>query len=402
MQGHPLQGNKTSVSKRVNTMHPVKFFLAACFSLLLHLPPAFAIQRENLPTPSDLALEIPDVNGQPSYWDVPAVTGIVLARYEFKRIKNWQRSPDQPADPSAFQLQCSREGDAIKIDLSIIFGLIEKSRTLPTEGLQGQLIGSYSARLGESLSLQELARFGIEPIKVKIVASNTRDVDPSQIQNKTKSLQVVRAETTRDYYSLLELRNISSKSIIALNLSHQMVWSEVGPLIAPGRSLTTGFLRPESGWPEQRDQPPGTPARLLPFSNVVFEDLTFEGERDFAIQIAVWRRGARIQVPRVVSLLQAAIEELQQDSQRALYNLRQRVSSLSYEPESPVIDDLARRLMPLTELQRDNLIRELRSKLKFIHDSVLATIEHYVEEEVTKGTSRESWLRLLRDNYAKR
>lgn len=56
------------ISERANTMHLVKFFLAAaCFTLLLHLPTALATQGENFRGPSDLALEIPDVNGQPSY-----------------------------------------------------------------------------------------------------------------------------------------------------------------------------------------------------------------------------------------------------------------------------------------------------------------------------------------------
>jgi hypothetical protein len=68
--------------------------MALSFFALLHSLNASALQREHLPTPSDYSPEIHDGDGEPVYLPVPAATGNVFARYGFKRIKNWQRPPN--------------------------------------------------------------------------------------------------------------------------------------------------------------------------------------------------------------------------------------------------------------------------------------------------------------------
>jgi hypothetical protein len=254
------------ITTKENIMHPMRLFLTAIsFFALLHSPSASAVQRDYFPTPSDYSLEIQDGDGEPMYLPVPAATGNVFARYGFNRIKNWQRPPEQSQDASAFQVKCLREGDAIKLYLTIIFGPIEKFRTLPREGLRGQLIGSYSARLGETVSLQELADFGIEPINITVVPSGSRRLDSSEIDNKTKAIEVVRADEARGDYRV-EVRNISSKNVIALYVRGRgsVGFAQTFLLIAPGQVHKTGIHDPGSGWGPPQGRRTDRPEDLLP------------------------------------------------------------------------------------------------------------------------------------------
>lgn len=384
-------------------MHPGLVLAAVLSIALLQSPPTLAIQRDHFPAPSDYAVKVPDKNGKPSYFDVPATRGEIFVCYEFKQIKNWQRPPDQSTDALAYQLKCRREGDTIRIDLSVVFGLPGRSnslgiaRTLPPEGLPGQLIGSYSARLGETLNLQELASFGIEPISITVVSSRSRTLDPSEIGNETKAIQVVGAYKARDNYQL-ELKNISSKDIIALSVRGGLTQvSHAGSIIAPGQVDTLGFA--DHGWRPLQDQRLGEQGPKLVVADVVFADLTFEGQKEFAIRVAATRRGARTQWARVVPLLQAALEGLQRDSERALNSLRQQISALDEDVESSVVDQLARFFLPLTEKQRGSLTYQLKDSLKSEKGALLSLITYYVAEEAVTGTSRESWLKHVTEIY---
>src|SRR5690242_4912235 len=89
--------------------------------VLLPLPSALAFQYvAPFPAPTDFALKIPDITGKPVYY--PALPeGDVWVTDAFKRIANWQRPANLPADPSAYQIAYRRDGDVVEIKLSILF-----------------------------------------------------------------------------------------------------------------------------------------------------------------------------------------------------------------------------------------------------------------------------------------
>ena len=380
----------------MSNMVPRLVFPVVLSIALLQFSATLAVQRDYFPTPSDYSVKIPAMKGTDIYVEVPAATGEVFACYEFRRINNWQRPPEQSADPSAFQLKLRRVGDAIEMDLSVVFGPIEQFRTLPTKGLQGQHIGSYSVRLSETVNLQELAGFGIEPISVTVVSSRSRILDSSEIENGTRAIELVRAEKARDHYRLL-LKNISSKNIVGLSVKGGLSSVSNGTLIAPGQVYTMGFS--DYGW--RPAQEPGSVEQTptLVIANVVFADLTYEGEKEFAIKVAASRQAVRIQWARIVPLLQAALEGLRQDREKALNDLRQQVSALGEEPESSIVDAVAKYFVPITDKQRIVLVCELRDILQSEKLFLLALLKYHEHEESTKGTSRESWLKHMSDAY---
>lgn len=380
---------------------------------LLHLPSAFAMQRDRFPKPSDYAVRMPGYDARFSYHEVPAAKGVCpLALHDFKRIKDWQRPPDQTDEPKAIQFKFRREGDAIEVDLSLIFGPIEKFRTLPRKGLPAESIGSYSLRLGESASLQELARFGVEPFEIKVVSAHSRAIDPSRVVNWTKSVEVVRVDKARDHY-LIAFKNTSSKNIIGMRVYFPTGEAPYGgflpshskPLMAPGEVYELEFYEPG----HKNKQGKREPVRFT-VAGVVFDDFTYEGEKENAFQIAARIRGEEIQWHRIISMLKEAVAAYGQNKQRALDKLKKDAAALGTEPENSMIADLIKRFSPLTEKELSRLIYHLKDQLNGEKCALLRRIEYGESlertnggflESPTKDGGRENWLTAQRNGYEK-
>ena len=385
-----------------NIARPRTAFLSvACFIMLMQVQPGVAGQREFWPAPGDYAVEITDGAKVRSYTIVPAADPVTpMAIYSFSRIPGWQRPPDQQGDPTAVQLKCRRESNQVRIDVSLAYGRIEGFRTLPEDGLRGQSIGSYSAGRGETVTIQELTRFGIEPISVKVVSARIRALDVSSIVNKTKSLELVRAQKERDAY-VFEVKNISSKHIVALRTrggtSH---FAGARALIAPGERFVTGYEERSDGWKDPLNPAPDPAERPRTLvADVVFQDLTFEGDKAFALETAASRRGQRAQWGRMAPLLKEALAASRPEGKGNLENLRQQISALSEEVDYKEIDELARHFSPVTTEQRGMLVREMKGSLRWEKAVAIGATKIFESEETTKGTSRESWLKLLIEAY---
>jgi hypothetical protein len=114
--------------------------------------------------------------------------------------------------------------------------------TLPEGGVAGEVIGSHSGRPGESITFNELARYGLEPFTVKVVSSNARPGDPSEIINMTSSIEVLSVDKTRGKY-LIALRNNSSKNVIGyvtfVNGEKTTSYAGKNPLLAARETIDT-------------------------------------------------------------------------------------------------------------------------------------------------------------------
>lgn len=291
------------------------FFLTVSW-LLLILTPSFAQQgdsfhRNRFPKPGDLSVRLPDVRDARFYLEVPVAIPVVPVLFPRpKRLKDWQ-PPDQQAEPSSLQLKASRNGEAVKIDVILVSNDPSESKTagnsitfttLPEGGVAGKVIGSHSGRLGESIAFNELARYGLEPFTVKVVSSNARPGDPSEIINKTSSIEVLSVDKTRGKY-LIALRNNSSRNVIAHvtsangETSITYAYSGKNPLIEVGQTIDTfiGFTIRQPRNPtlnDDLDEPQDVKATIIA---VVFEDYSFEGDEKSALEVIAHFRANPIQ-----------------------------------------------------------------------------------------------------------
>lgn len=383
-------------------MHRIRLLPSVIWLIVLSaLPAAVAGRQFSFPTPGDLVMEMSVGDEGPSDYYVPRTGVLWMEFFEFKRLDNWRKPPDQPAKVGAVHLDYRRLRDAVWIDVMVVFGTIDLSKPLPDDEAHTKSGGTYVIRMGESASLQELARFGIEPFKVKVFPVEVHTLNPAEVENKTKAIEVVRVEQSRERFQVT-LKNTSSKNIVVGKVQCRGGAMNFGPL-ARGQvkevylDLESGIrmiLRSPQGNPPIRHEP--VPPKLAVIS-VMFEDLTFEGDPELTLTYIARRRGARIQAIRIVGLLQAAIENPEPDSGKALETLSQQLSALPVVPDIQVLNDLAERFGSFTQDQRIGLLSALREGLSDTRYGMLKLT--YEKREAPKGTSLQSWLKKVKSDY---
>ncbi|HEX5735229.1 MAG TPA: hypothetical protein VF131_20535 [Blastocatellia bacterium] len=389
-------------------------FSAVWLIVLFHLPPAFAMQKDAFPKPSDYSVRMPSRDHRPSYYEIPEAVGVRSALFNiFTRISDWQRPPDQRSEPTSILFHFRRVDDTIKIDFSPVFQGEKIPWAIENEIPEGSA-GSYSLRVGEWAILKELASFGIEPFKIEVVPSNSRTLDTSRVGNLTKSIEVVRIDEARNHHRVT-YKNISPKKVLALRIFYPMYDIHHGgfpqiqtkPIMLPGETYYGDFYEfPDSRHLTQEDVGPGKfMSSKVTVLGVVFDDFTYEGEKVDAIEVAARVRARQIQLPRLVAMLKDAVAAYGDDKQRAVNKLKKDAEALKTEPEASVIADLVKRFSPLTEKEKGKLIYYLKLEMDTERDNLLAIIENGERLERTNGgllencTKCENWLTVASNGY---
>lgn len=379
--------------------------------VLLPLPSALAFQDvAPFPAPTDYAVKIPDDKGKPAYHPVIAAAGGDAGIfYSFKRIANWQRPPSQTEDANAYQLAFRRDGDAVEIKLSVLYVRPQKGpifRTAPSGGFSEPAVATYRARLGESVTLQELADFGIEPVTVEVVSARAHSVNPARIINRTKAIEVVKVDRARELYRL-SIRNASSKNIIAWRLCYPAADIPCGgtvgdlkPVLTPGQSLETqlGITKCGRLTPQGVSVPDANAPVRIAIGGVVFEDLTYEGDKDFAMSVVAGRRGEQIQIPRILSLIEPAITTPGSESREAREKLSQQLSALSVEIDPRVVEEVVKRFAPTTELQRTQTYYALRNGLDR-KNWIAVAVKFFERIQPDVKTTYQNYLREVKEHF---
>ena len=217
----------TTIKK--NMMHPIRLAQLVIWFIVLSTPSALAGRQSPFPAPGGLVMEMTVGDAGAFDYYVPPTGVLWMEFFQFKRLDNWQRPPDQPSDVGAIHVDYRRLRDAVWIDVVVVFGRIDLSKPLPIDESRAKSGGTYVIRLGESASLQELARFGIEPFKVKVFPVEVRKLSPDEVDNKTKAIEVVQVDQSREKFRVA-LKNISSKNIVLGKVQCGAMAVNFGPL----------------------------------------------------------------------------------------------------------------------------------------------------------------------------
>lgn len=376
--------------------------------MVFHCFSALAFQRANFPTASDYALEHKH-NGQPAFTPIAATGGTTILFSQFSRLKDWHRPSTQTSDASAIRVICSREGEAVKMVVSVYFGPFDQLDTPRSlQAVPEKPAGVYFARLNETVSFSELSQFGIEPLAMKVVPARPAAANPPQIINKTKAIEVISVVEARDQY-LLSLRNNSPKNITVLHVyvpsgggrSGQIAQSLPDqPLIPSGQVYETvvhisrsGLRTPQGYVPDELEQ------SKIVVGAVLFDDSTYEGEMETAVRVAADRRGQKIQIARLVALIDKTIEGQDQDVTALIGNLRKQVVALSEEPEEAVIQEVAESFPSLEEKSKFEIKAGIIGGLNSCKQSMLHEIRDYERERVDRGTILQVWLNRMKRRY---
>lgn len=388
--------------KRSTIVSPLKILAG----ILLLGPGVVAQERQDAPAKQELALEVSRGVGRPM--EIPAFKGAFASAASFMRIESWKPSSKETTVKS-IDFRIDREGDIVIAHVSV---RLENEKVL--------MVGSYRLREGETIKSEEVMKFGLEPLMLKVVKAKPDFKDPlppipPQLENKTKAIEVVsfyQVEQPSGSFQLT-LRNVSNKNIMALDLFMPSAdgnggggWRSRGekghPVLLPGGVSVRHIGVSRGGRTTSEGFVPDTPLQqTLIIRTVVFDDGTYEGLVEPAAEFEAERRGLDIQRRRILRLLQETKETEAGDVLTALNGLKERAYALSKTADPSVALELIALFPPLDEKSKGWLIDNVEKGLRDGKLELLRYLNDFEDMQKQPGEHLNfaQWLKQTKANY---
>jgi hypothetical protein len=386
------------------------FSLLIVFAIGLTVSAANIHAQQVVPAPTRLALEVTFYPGRkPAYEAVPGPDSKPSGAWFglFGRIASW-RPPAGTQPIEAVRVISRVEGEAVRVTVSTLSG----SKALENE----QPVGTYLIRETEKISIDDLKQFGIEPFQIKLVRVNSNVPPvPPVILKGVESVVVINSmpkETTLPSYRII-LRNQSNKNIIGLGvdvvaqgrvqLSSLPRGIDGQPLIPAGKEYWLTVAAPNRAQQTSDGYVPTSPSdQQIIIKCAVFEDGTFEGDTEAAVAVRGYQAGEKMVLPRLIPLLESALNSSNANLTEALRNLETQVSSVGSDADPQIVQTLAAEFP-----QASNARREIKATMEVTATTIkstllkeIHTLENLGAQSLTTDLYR-TWLTKTRERYEK-
>lgn len=369
------------------------------------------VAQEGASAPTRLTLEVTFYPGRkPAYESVPGPSAKPSGAWFglFARLESWQ--PPAGAPPVEAVRVISRvEGHGVRVTVSTLSG----SKALENE----QQVGTYLIRETEKISIEELRQFGIEPFQIRLVRVNPNIPPvPPVILKGVESVVVLNAmakETTLPSYRII-LRNQSNKNIVGLGAD--VVADGIVQLTSRPRGIDGQPLIPvdKEYWltvaaPYRAQSSPGgyvptmTSDQRIEIKAAVFDDGTYEGDAGVAVAVRGYRAGEKMELQKLIPLLETALNSSNTDLTEALRSLESEVSSVGSDADPQTVRTLSSEFP-----QADGSVsRTIKETMEFtattIKSNLLKEI-HTLQNESAERLNAElyrTWLSKTKERYEK-
>jgi len=387
------------------------FGLFILFTIGLTVPAARVFAQQDVSPPTRLALEVTYYPGRnPAYLTVPGPDSKPSGAWYalFARIASWQ-PPAGAQQIEAVRVISRVEGDAVSVTVSTLSG----SKALENE----QRVGTYVIRETEKISIDDLKRFGIEPFQIKLVRVNPNIPPvPPVVLKHVESVVVINSmakETTLPSYRII-LRNQSNKNIVGLGVDVvaggkvQITSKPRGidgqPLIAAGKEYWLTVAAPNRAQPTADGYAPTSPSdQQIQIKAAVFDDGTYEGDAETAAAVRGYRAGEKMVLPRLIPLLESALNSSNTDVIEALRNLESQVSLVSSDADPQMVQALTAEFPRASDARRSEIKATMEVTATTIKSTLIKEI-HTLENEGAQTLNVDlyrTWLTKTRERYEK-
>jgi len=301
---------------------------------------------------------------------------------------------------SLIKLFVSPEGGEWKIKISVVMGAFRDKGE--------RVVATYRTRLNQMTPVDEIEKLGVGSFEVGIVAIKPEEATRPEIINKTTSLAVLNlvSEVVPSPYQLL-LQHLSHKRVAALEVDSysdgkriMITWPRGDfnqPLIEAGATYevriksTSGPSSSSGGYQRKPER--------FEIVSVVFADGTFEGDEFLAAQVNAKMAVAKLQLQRVIALLEAARVAGGAPAPEIISNLSKGTFALRDYPTSEEIKPVSDRFPALNVMQRDFLRTNATQGLHAVKASLRFDITQFRLTNTTDRTLLKDWLKRMREKY---
>ena len=279
-------------------------------------------RRDNEPRPnSGLAVEEPDGHsmlvtaGGGSSNEIPAAS-----------LQRLSSAPTRSVHLDTLKVDFRSEGDKV---IATIYAL-----TLPHgdphryEDAYKPLLGVHSARLGQTIQVNELARLGYAPITYRIVSAKVPAGSAPALVSKAPSVEIHVVEENRAMYKLA-LHNGSQKDVVAVAFVRDSD-NQNNRVMNTSQSIDPHHPLIPAGTTYALEVPWGTPTVL---AAVLFADGSHDGDSEIAATLYASLLGGETQKRRADPLIRRIIADHALDDAGKIGQIRSALSGLSTAPE---------------------------------------------------------------------
>ena len=306
--------------------------LLRCLIVAVAIAPAAMSQQASS---SQLVLEVHFYPGEPPAYQKITKSPMQGAWYSrFHQIKP-AGTNDLPVNAVDIKPVFTESG--IRVSVSVLFGeLHEKQKS----------VGVYTLHEGERIKIQELALFGVDPFIVSAVNFSPTQLDLPEFLSKANSIDYIGIQPTVSLMPAyrIAVRDLSNKNVRALmvrvlkggqpQMSMLPQGKEGAPLIPIGNAYEFDVRVATRATPTPTGYAQVTLAgQVIEVSTAIFEDGSFEGDTEPALIYAATLRGERIQLARVINLLEKTTTDSRSDPATKIDTLKTDIAMLNLEAD---------------------------------------------------------------------
>lgn len=314
---------------------------------------------------------------------------------------NIKRATKDAERVSYIRIDASLQGKLWRVEVAVQFGEFYDSEL--------EQIAAYHIREGEKAGVKEVARYGLKPFDVSVVRVERVPAVQPEVVNRTNSIVVLSVKTAPlPMPYRVVLKNTSGKAVQALEIvasngkgAFVLYRPEGTPfqsLIEPGQERTVEISSEREYQSLPTSEYLAEQLSLVEINTAVFADSTYEGQPDLAVWQKAKAAGDKIQIDRILLLIQSALET--EDDAYALEELKKAVSSLGETVEPALLEELNNQFQGLSQSQEETVRGLMRRSL---HDLKAGLNRSIADFESGAGRpadgSFKAWLESKKEAY---
>lgn len=340
--------------------------------------------------------------------ELPPIDGTIydgVSSFTLFYDKNLDRLPNVDSSvprPSALRLDLKAADDAVSITATAFYGEFDRQTgPVSLEKLPSKLVGTYSGKLNDSVTLSGLGEVGLEPLTVRIVTPQTDSSYHPLARSNAPSLTIDFAPVDRTS-DMATVHNFSGKAVSALQVGSRDQrgdgWSQGGPistdgtdLIAPGATYQLRISLHSSGRVVNGAYVQDPPPPSITLQAVLFADGSYEGDMKAAAFMAARQIGGTVIHRRIQSLAEPILKENQLDDKVKSERMQAEADKLSVVPSAEMTERLRTQFPELSEAELADLQSGMSSSMREEKETFDTEMEQFESESGPNAHRLEQW-----------
>jgi hypothetical protein len=339
----------------------------------------------------------------PSYALVPAQQGSTLVSSFFNTVlialPGENAAGRTQEKPCALSLEVKEDVDVISINAFLYFGAL-KNNFVDLDKYPRQSLGIYSAGLDETVVLEEMRKFGLQPYTIKVLTAQV-PLSGTPVLSEVPSLQIAIESEDRTSYKVV-IHNSSAQAVTGFVVERRAQYARSGargyddgkPMIAPRADYKFSMANNDLGCTSPDDSAsPHVPCPIV-LKGALFADGTRTGDSAILAGLEVSRLKTSAPREQLRTLIWNTVNDPSMSDTEKIVKLRVEIPKLPEHSDPAALDPIRSYYPDLSDTEWDQ-IKAQNDNLPADKQIVLQELDAYEDSSPASMSvdSLAQWLR---------